>query len=969
MKKSILVAVTIFSCSYLHAQQSNTLQNHIDSIFSGLSYDSIPTKILLDKSLSAKTAIGFAATNDSMSDFDSWYALYKAAKDGSENRGNFWQYLDFREEMKSNAKDGIIPIFILNYNYNQLKEYALDSNLIDTLDGKFVDVPSRTESPYDTKKMFSATPAFSFSSADTIQFACKQSYYFKNDTSEILSIEINFDDGLGFRTIALDEIISVHYPADGNKQIQFKITLSNSLQLFSHSFFSLKKDWEFPLDEEGYISGVIPYNPEADETDGLSCLRYSITYGKDASGVEHTTLVKPFLLLEGFDPGYPNYEPMPDDPKNGVLGWIDIVTGYKHFLPDPDDPDKNGIYEPQFDKGPEFCEMLWNNGYDIIYIDFCDGTEYIQRNAFAFIELLNFVNDTKTSNEELVIVGASMGGQIARYALSYMESNNLPHCTRLLVPFDSPAKGANFPIGVQANVYYMNELAGLAVTEFYANQIKSPAAQQLIIANYFINEVETGYSILRDELYNEIEDMGSYPQQLRKIAVINGNKNALPLAELGEGEIFMEFNASGNIGLLSLAIQTLAAFYPGASLIYGEGDLLFYGNAQMSLLLIPLDGPEGLAVVPPTEPYPHYDTSPGSVRADIGEFSDILPNIAEILDHLWILDISIDIYSETFTFVPSVSALDIYGTEDLSYDIADNLSFDDVPYPELYPFEAYYAPEATGEQHVQLTYENMAWLENQLLINETDLTSALPATVLGTLENTYNFGNAYKRKLSDVNINSGGLLQINGNYITGFGNETYDITPAAGSTFTTYTNGCGAIININNGGVLEIGDDNTPTNNKGILELLDGSKIIVKNGGTLKINKYSKLYIKSGATLEIRSGSAINVEDFGEIIVASGGLLLMKAETLNLLANNSKLSIHNGGTVQTTAGIDFTFTGDGLVFYHHEGIFDIGEGGVFRLTGSDEGDPVLWLQPDAVLEIDGNDVEITDAKILYEENS
>ncbi|MEZ5013829.1 MAG: hypothetical protein R2794_06015 [Chitinophagales bacterium] len=173
------------------------------------------------------------------------------------------------------------------------------------------------------------------------------------------------------------------------------------------------------------------------------------------------------------------------------------------------------------------------------------------------------------------------------------------------------------------------------------------------------------------------------------------------------------------------------------------------------------------------------------------------------------------------------------------------------------------------------------------------------------------------------------------------------------------------MINVNNGGLLEIGDDNSPTNNKGVLELLDDSKLIIKNGGTLTINENSKIYIRDGATLEIRNGSTINVEDYGEIIVADGGKLLLKGETINLNGDNARIDIQNGGKVQTADGIDFTFTGEGYINYNEGGIFQLGTGSVFRLEGADIDDHILSIRANANLNIDDNDVELTNGHIYY----
>ncbi|NJN77073.1 MAG: putative lipase [Saprospiraceae bacterium] len=65
-------------------------------------------------------------------------------------------------------------------------------------------------------------------------------------------------------------------------------------------------------------------------------------------------------------------------------------------------------------------------GYDVIILNFDDATNYIQSNAFLLIELINQINNSKISNEELTIIGHGMGGVVARYALAYMEEHNMP---------------------------------------------------------------------------------------------------------------------------------------------------------------------------------------------------------------------------------------------------------------------------------------------------------------------------------------------------------------------------------------------------------------------------------------------------------------------------------------------------------------------------------------------------------------
>lgn len=93
------------------------------------------------------------------------------------------------------------------------------------------------------------------------------------------------------------------------------------------------------------------------------------------------------------------------------------------------------------------------NDYDIIYVDWKIGTDYIQRNALLLEEIIRWVNNNKEPLGGIiqpnVIIGQSMGGLIARWALRDMENKGQNHQTRLFISYDSLHQGANVPLGYQ----------------------------------------------------------------------------------------------------------------------------------------------------------------------------------------------------------------------------------------------------------------------------------------------------------------------------------------------------------------------------------------------------------------------------------------------------------------------------------------------------------------------------------------
>jgi Secretion system C-terminal sorting domain/PKD-like domain/Putative serine esterase (DUF676) len=98
------------------------------------------------------------------------------------------------------------------------------------------------------------------------------------------------------------------------------------------------------------------------------------------------------------------------------------------------------------------------NSYDVIYVDWNNGVTFLQRNAYVLQEVIKWVNDNKTTTTENVVLGQSMGGLIARYALKDMENRGLPHDTRLYVSHDAPHLGANTPVSVQMSARHLRNL-------------------------------------------------------------------------------------------------------------------------------------------------------------------------------------------------------------------------------------------------------------------------------------------------------------------------------------------------------------------------------------------------------------------------------------------------------------------------------------------------------------------------------
>ncbi len=85
-------------------------------------------------------------------------------------------------------------------------------------------------------------------------------------------------------------------------------------------------------------------------------------------------------------------------------------------------------------------------------MDWNNGTDYIQKNAYVLEEVIKWVNAEKLANgssQSNIVLGASMGGLIARYALKDMEDRGIPTQTSLYISHDTPHQGGKFSCSYQ----------------------------------------------------------------------------------------------------------------------------------------------------------------------------------------------------------------------------------------------------------------------------------------------------------------------------------------------------------------------------------------------------------------------------------------------------------------------------------------------------------------------------------------
>lgn len=521
-----------------------------------------------------------------------------------------------------NNKWDVVPIGIINTPFQSLNynpENPKESGLI-LKDSIFVQVDGNK--PFLNGYAMVISPLKNVMQGEKIIYQFSEELIFNNGETKIKTLIVDFGNGEKQKIIVdgmliTKEVVFENYKNNGDKNIHFIVELNNEFTfetnatiytVFGNSSNNSLKS-QLPAcssnipDTNGLIENFKVDNSYVQATDSFQGLNESVAlkaqieprvFYHTNNGNTQKTLLKPIIIVDGFDPS--------DGRK------IDDCDCYRDPVCQEANKDKTtGVYNP--DNHTSFVELmeykneannntnlitvLRERGYDVIIVNqptyttngvtVDGGADFIERNAMAFIELIKEVNtklQTNGSSEKLVVLGPSMGGQITRYALAYMEKKfaetsdaNWQHNTRIWVAFDSPNHGANVPLGDQALIKMLADDSIEALKSF--NKLQTIAANEMLV-NYYkenatINQSDdySNASTISQgmpnskgnpyfqEHYNRQFDNGlpnshGFPMNLRKLAIVNGSLSG---ETFGNGyEKMLEVKLSKQICLVNWTI-------------------------------------------------------------------------------------------------------------------------------------------------------------------------------------------------------------------------------------------------------------------------------------------------------------------------------------------------------------------------------------------------------------------------------
>jgi len=444
-----------------------------------------------------------------VSSSENWYQLYFELYNAHLGTPAMPDILALTDSVQAELNAFRVPIGILNMNYNLIKDSALINNLLVIQDSVLHDGPNTSESPYTTHRCFLAAALIDDCPLASVTFLLRDDYLFENTGEEVMNYIIDFNDGQGPQILDPNDDYTVEYSTTGVKNLEIEAWMIGGTVLRCTATFTVSE--VNPIMQRAARAAQSPPNNTYEDA-VVSAVYDSVTYTGNFGiwyGCESENQIKkPVIFVEGYDPH----------------DWNTLSGGELYALADQD----------------SLATILRNQGCDIIMLDFKDGAAKIQANAMVLRALIDTINALKVTHNELVIIGASMGGLVARYALSYMEQQQEEHQTRLFISYDTPHQGAYGTLGGQhllAKLGKVNDNIDKTIlknlVEPTAKAIKkaerfvnSDAAKQMLVYHHSATDGKKAKPHpMRTAFLNEMASLpnNGYPEQCRKIAIACGS--------------------------------------------------------------------------------------------------------------------------------------------------------------------------------------------------------------------------------------------------------------------------------------------------------------------------------------------------------------------------------------------------------------------------------------------------------------
>lgn len=597
--KRILLTFSLFLFSLmLHSQiEINTIwKNQVNPIFQNLDKSKVPNAILLDYAMEFTNVPAYngTLTDSTYVDANILGNIYKTLFMGKVTTAT--THFPTMQTIATNwtshrrtynqTEQSTMVVAGLFYQYSRIRTDALATNKITVTKNKYYDrfINSVWQNPYETLNTIAFTPAINIYNKRSFGIVLPSNLLQTNNSSLISKIELNCNDGSGYKIISNYQKVFANYRSNGVYNWVFKTTLTNGTVLYSQTKVKIEAPLETRLSTIEKSGTTFPNNIliPGPGTGLFSYYNGAILRIDYAPSSYNGRITKPLIVAEGFDAG----SVLTPEVEGGDRSKGDFI----------DDLEVSG------NQLRTLLDFKNSQEYDIVYIDWQNGTNSIQHNSAVLKNVLAWVNANKQGNEPNVLLGQSMGGVVGRYTLANMETAGETHNVRLFVAHDSPMQGANTPLSLQyfsrhaydqytsAPILYglvevviptvlnLVELMSLGNLDIAFPSIEdvltlqdTPAAMQM---NYHYVDYSSNPTMAVHNAWQQEFETAGYPTQSRNVAISNGNECAVdhgfdPRAK------FISLHDTHNPGFWGDLVHLIAT--PLAGIVTSDLELTFLG--------------------------------------------------------------------------------------------------------------------------------------------------------------------------------------------------------------------------------------------------------------------------------------------------------------------------------------------------------------------------------------------------------
>lgn len=509
------------------------IQEQIFSVFEELDLSSsqVNTGYLLDRAvdfIDLKAFDGQTLNASNVADFETLICGFHTMNTARVNsRG---QQFSISNIVNSYVDTTAIEFGAAIFKYNYIVNNALTDNLLTFQGGKLYNVVQGTNllNPYDSTRAFIFAASVPTHSGQAVRLKLSSNHFYTShsypsEQPTLYELSIN---NLPYQQISLpyDSLANLSL---GSNSIKLRVTLIGGTTLEGQTSINISDNNTNNLpalltampDNTWQIDTTSSYG---DSVGAIVSYKCTATHG---AGI----IKKPLIFVEGFD-----------DSELGLASslfskGIDLIHIF-HVL--------SGISIGCFDfewfyNGAGFGPEI-KDEFDMFYVDWTNPRADIRSNAELLEKIINRINKQKHNNgsfETNVVIGHSMGGLIARYALCDMEERHALHETSCYVSYDAPQLGVNVPLGAQYAVRdlfdHIGNVADLGplyhnLSSTINNVLDCNSAKQMMY--YYVSQDQSitanthnGWqAILNEKGYPK----GDYGRSIDNLSIVNGGDSS-----------------------------------------------------------------------------------------------------------------------------------------------------------------------------------------------------------------------------------------------------------------------------------------------------------------------------------------------------------------------------------------------------------------------------------------------------------